>query len=161
MSRFYMKIFRLHLTLFQIFRILNKSRVSCLSFVSVLLLDLVDGLLFAENDLRVIILSEGCLGQLSVLLGRTAPAAAEVAAATVLAAGVGAEDESDHQVDATGEEEDEMKQDTGEVGGVDDGPYKDGAGCENQPASQDGVEDGEDVERFLQLSEAVLVLDQS
>ena len=161
MSRYYLKILRLYFRLFQIFRILNKSCVSCLSFGSVLLFDLVDGLLFAEDDLRVIIISEGCLGQLSVLLGRTAPAAAEVAAATVLAAGVGAEDDGDHQVDATGEEEDEMQQDAGEVGGVDDGPYEDGARCENQPASQDGVEDGEGVERFLQLSEAVLVLDQS
>ena len=81
-----------------------------------------DGLLFPEDDPSIaIIVHKGCLGELSVLLGRTDPAAAEITAATVFAAGGGGEEEADHQVNAADEEEDEMQQDGGEVGGVDEG----------------------------------------
>ena len=81
-----------------------------------------DCLLFAKDDRSIaIIVHKGCLGELSVLLGRTAPAAAEITATTVFAAGGGGEEETDHQVNAADEEEDEVQQDGGDVSGVHQG----------------------------------------
>ena len=93
--------------------LLHKSRVSadCLNVLQVLF-DLPDRLLFAEDNLSLVVVYESCPGKLCLKVGR-APTAAEVAAATVFVAGGGRGDDGDGHVRARGQEQDQVEEDGG------------------------------------------------
>ena len=76
------------------------------------LFDLPDRLLFAEDNLSLVVVYESCPGKLCLKVGR-APTAAEVAAATVFVAGEGGGDDGDGHVRAGGQEQDEVEEDGG------------------------------------------------